>query len=79
MNFIKDPAEQTTAVTDIVLALIAFGGIVFLRWPLLNSGQLWKINIWSAAIGLIGLAAVREQWLMVLFYPAPFIIVSGWH
>ena len=58
MKFIKDPAEQTTAVTDIVLALIAFGGIVFLRWPLLNSDQLWKINIWSAAIGLIGLAAV---------------------
>ena len=58
MKFIKDPAEQTTAVTDIVLALIAFGGIAFLRWSLMNSGQLWKINIWSAAIGLIGLAAI---------------------
>ena len=58
MKIIKDPAEKTTAVTDIILALIAFGGIVFLRWPLLNSDQLWKINIWSAAIGLIGLAAV---------------------
>ena len=58
MKFNKDPAEQTTAATDIILALVAFGGIFFLRWPELNSTALWKINIWSVAIGLIGLAAV---------------------
>jgi Family of unknown function (DUF6962) len=57
MEFIQDPAEKTTAVTDIILALIAFGGVVYLRWPPLNSNELWKINIWSVAIGLIGLAA----------------------
>ncbi len=57
MKFIKNPAEKTTAVTDIMLALVAFGGIVFLRNLQLNSVGLWKINIWSAAIGLIGLAA----------------------
>ena len=57
MKFIKDPTEKTTAVTDIILAFIAFGGIGYLRWPLMNSGEVWKINIWSAAIGLIGLAA----------------------
>ena len=57
MKFIKDPVEKTTAATDIVLTLIALGGIVYLRCLLLNSGELWKINIWSAAIGLIGLAA----------------------
>jgi hypothetical protein len=56
--FIKDPAEKTTAVTDIILALIALGGIAYLRCLLLISDQRWKINIWSAAIGLIGLAAV---------------------
>ena len=57
MNFIKDPVEKTTAVTDIILALIALGGIVYLQSLRLNSGEIWKINIWSAAIGLIGLAA----------------------
>jgi len=57
MKFVKDPLEQTTAATDIVLALVAFGGIVFLLGLLLNSGELWKISIWSAAIGSIGLAA----------------------
>jgi hypothetical protein len=57
MKFVKDPLEKTTAVTDLVLALVAFGGIVFLRGLLLNSGELWKISIWSAAIGSIGLAA----------------------
>jgi len=57
MRFVKDPAEKTTAATDIILALVAFGGIVFLQSLLSNSSELWKINIWSAAIGLIGLAA----------------------
>ena len=57
MKFVKDPLEQTTAATDIVLALVAFGGIVFLLGLLLNSGELWEISIWSAAIGSIGLAA----------------------
>ena len=58
MKFITDPAEQTTAATDLIIALVAFGGIFFLRWPVLDSTALWKINIWSAAIGLIGLAAI---------------------
>ncbi len=57
MNFVKDPVEKTTAVTDIILALVAFGGIVCLRCLLFNSDELWKISTWSAAIGLIGLAA----------------------
>jgi len=57
MKFIKDPAEQTTAITDIILALAALGGILFFRLELANNSALWKINIWSAAIGLIGLAA----------------------
>ncbi len=57
MRFIKDPAEVTTAVTDIILAIVAFGGAAFLQGYLSGSSELWKINIWSAAIGLIGLAA----------------------
>ena len=57
MKFTKDPAEKTTAATDVMLALVAFGGIVFLQDHPLNSAGPWKINIWSSAIGLIGLAA----------------------
>ena len=57
MKYIKDPAEQTTAITDIMIALIAFGGILFLSLVPATSSEPWKITIWSAAIGLIGLAA----------------------
>jgi hypothetical protein len=57
MKLIKDATEKTTAVTDIILALTAGGGIGYLRWPRFYTDMLWKINIWSAAIGLIGLAA----------------------
>lgn len=58
MKYIEDSAERTTAVTDIILAVVAFVGVVFLRGFISNSGILWKINIWSAAVGMIGLAAV---------------------
>ena len=57
MKYTKDPAEQTTAITDIILALIAFGGILLLCWNIANSSALWKIIIWSTAFGWIGLAA----------------------
>ena len=57
MKFTKDPAEQTTAITDLILALVASCGIFFIRWPAMNNSDLWKMNIWSAAFGLIGLAA----------------------
>jgi hypothetical protein len=72
MKFIKDPVEKTTAATDIVLALIALGGIVYLRCLLLNSGELWKINIWSAAIGLIGLDAALGATAHGLVLPRAF-------
>ncbi|CAB1063506.1 hypothetical protein D1BOALGB6SA_8289 [Olavius sp. associated proteobacterium Delta 1] len=57
MKFTKDPAEQTTAITDIILALVAFGGILILCWNIANNSELWKVIIWSAAFGWIGLAA----------------------
>jgi len=57
MKLVEDPAEQTTAVTDIILALVAFGGVLVLQWSPVNTGELWRINIWSTALGLIGLAA----------------------
>ena len=57
MEFTREPTEQTTAITDIILALVAFGGILILCWNLPNSSATWKIIIWSAAFGMIGLAA----------------------
>jgi hypothetical protein len=57
MKLIRDPAEQTTAVTDVILSLVAFGGALLLQWTPVNTSGPWRIHIWSAAIGLIGLAA----------------------
>jgi hypothetical protein len=57
MKYIKDPTEQSTAITDILLALVAFGGILILSRNITNSNESWKIIIWSSAFGLIGLAA----------------------
>jgi len=34
----------------------------------LNSGELWKINIWSAAIGLIGLAAALGAYIFMAIH-----------
>lgn len=57
MKYVKDPTEQSTAVTDILLALVAVGGMMVLSPFISKSQDLWKIIIWSAAFGLIGLAA----------------------
>jgi hypothetical protein len=57
MEYIKDPAEQTTAITDILLAAVALGGIFFLHLGQTSYNDYLKIAVWSAAIGLIGLGA----------------------
>ncbi len=57
MEYIKDPAEQTTAITDLILAAVALGGIFFLQRVPLNGSDFFRITIWSAALGFIGLAA----------------------
>jgi len=57
MKFIKDPAEQTTAITDLLLAAVALGGIFFLHLGRTGYDDYFRIVIWSAAIGSIGLAA----------------------
>ena len=57
MKLVNGPVEQTTAVTDIILALVAFGGLLLLQWSPVNADNLWRMLIWSTALGLIGLAA----------------------
>jgi len=57
MKLVEDPVEQTTAVTDIILSLVAFGGVLLLQWSPVTAGGLWRIHTWSTAIGLMGLAA----------------------
>lgn len=57
MKLVKDPVEQTTALTDLILALVALGGVLLLQRAPADFRELWRLNIWSAAIGFIGLAA----------------------
>ncbi len=55
MKFTNSPTEKTTAVTDILLALVASGAICYLQW--LKSPEVWKINTWSWAFGFIALSS----------------------
>jgi hypothetical protein len=54
LKFTGSPTEKTTAVTDIILALVAAGAVVFLQR--LESAEIWKINIWSWAFACIALS-----------------------
>ncbi|MGH6906091.1 MAG: DUF6962 family protein [Geminicoccaceae bacterium] len=47
MTFVDIPSEQTTAVTDGILALLALGGLVLLLRLRLRAPQ--KVTIWAAA------------------------------
>ena len=54
MEFIDIPTEQTTAVTDVIIALLALGCILYLRR--IGQRDRWKTNIWSWTFGLLALA-----------------------
>jgi hypothetical protein len=55
MKFIDIPTEQTTAITDAILALLALGCALYL----LQIGQHdpWKAGLWAWTFGLLALAA----------------------
>lgn len=53
MKFTSIPTEKTTAVTDLLIALVAAAGICYLQG--IESPEAWKINTWSVAFGFIGL------------------------
>lgn len=55
MEFIDIPTEQTTAVTDLILAATSFGSALHLRrYRIANP---WKANLWVWAFGLLSLAS----------------------
>lgn len=57
MNFIDIPTEQTTAITDIILAIVSF----LIAFSVFKSGyktDLLKTRIWVGAFGLLCIAAV---------------------
>lgn len=56
MKFTDSATEQTTALTDILVLFTAAAAVTFLKWHSLSDP--WKLNIWSAAFGLIALAAL---------------------
>lgn len=56
LEITHSPTEQTTAITDIVLALIAFGSLVYIGR--FKKSDLAKINIWSWIFGLLAFSAL---------------------
>ena len=55
MKVTNIPTEKTTAVTDILLALVAIVAICYLQW--LKAHGIWRINIWSWAFGFIAFSS----------------------
>ncbi len=55
MDFIDIPTEQTTAVTDLVLALLAAAGAVYLYR--FSQKYRWKTTLWILLLGLLAIAA----------------------
>ena len=56
IEFIDIPTEQTTAVTDILLALVALGCALYL-WRIGRARDRYKVYVWSWAFGLLTLAS----------------------
>lgn len=56
MNFNESPTELTTAATDFILAVLAFGIVFYLLR--LRSEHNWKANVWATTFGMLGLAGI---------------------
>lgn len=56
MEFIDIPTEQTTAVTDAILAVIAIVITVYLHR--ISQGNRWKATLWVCFFGLLALASI---------------------
>lgn len=55
MKFVEIPTEQTTAVTDAILALLSLAGVLYLAQ--IGAKDPWKAGLWACAFGLLALAA----------------------
>jgi hypothetical protein len=56
MEFVAIATEQTTAITDLLLAGVAFGSAFYLRRQLL--AERWKTWLWTGVLGLLCVAAL---------------------
>ena len=56
MEFIHNPTEQTTAVTDAVAAAMAIAAAVYLHR--IGQKNRWKTSLWIWFFGLLALAAI---------------------
>ena len=54
LKVISSPTEIATAITDILLALVAGGAVIYLQCS--ESNEIWKVNTWSWAFALIALS-----------------------
>ncbi len=55
IEFTTSPTEQTTAVTDLLLAAFAFASGTLLRGY--RPADPWKVNLWGRVFALLGVAA----------------------
>jgi hypothetical protein len=55
MQFVDIPTEQTTAVTDALLAVLAVAGAVHLHR--IGARDRWKTNLWTVVLALLATAA----------------------
>ena len=56
MPFTTIPTEQTTAITDLVLAVVSLACLRVLRG--VRSSSPWKVDVWSWVLGLVAIAAL---------------------
>lgn len=56
MKLVDIPTEQTTAITDGILAIIAFGATVYLKW--ISKRNCWKMSLWICFFYLLSTASV---------------------
>lgn len=76
MSFINIPTEQTTAVTDAILAVIAIAGAVYLYR--ISQKSRWKTTLWIWLFVLLAISAILGTIIHGLEMPKVFKTLL-WH
>lgn len=56
LKFVDSPTEQTTAITDAILAVMAIAAAIYL--PSIGQQHPWKANLWAVAFAALAIAAL---------------------
>ena len=77
LNFTTSPAEKTTAITDILLSLVAAGGIYYLQQ--LESPKYWNNGFVVRITIIVAVTPISCECVLYLVFGVWYFVFCVWY